>query len=129
MGQYSTGRERYFAFFILIFEVSSFIFQLQMNGRTASCDTTVGGYNVKKVLENSEIKYPFTIRVILYFPIQDTICALNTSVIHFSKELWGDPEAFRPERFLDESNNIINAEKVLAFGGGKVLIIRNLTPS
>jgi cytochrome P450 len=35
------------------------------------------------------------------------------------KDVWGDPEIFRPERFLDENMNIINSEKILAFGAGK----------
>jgi hypothetical protein len=54
------------------------------------------------------------------YDLQDTVCGLNVTVVHMSKELWGDPEVFRPERFLDEHNNIINADKVLPFGGGKV---------
>jgi len=31
---------------------------------------------------------------------------------------WKDPENFRPERFLDKDNTIINSEKMIAFGLG-----------
>jgi len=32
---------------------------------------------------------------------------------------WKDPENFRPERFLDSDNKIINSKKVIAFGMGR----------
>jgi cytochrome P450 len=36
------------------------------------------------------------------------------------KDYWGDPETFRPERFLDGNMTIIRDERVLgAFGYGK----------
>ncbi|KAG7254679.1 hypothetical protein CRUP_008831, partial [Coryphaenoides rupestris] len=37
------------------------------------------------------------------------------------KDLWGDPDAFRPERFLDRSGRLNKelTEKVLIFGMGK----------
>jgi len=34
-------------------------------------------------------------------------------------KVWGDPENFRPERFLDADNKIINSAKVIAFGLGE----------
>jgi len=40
---------------------------------------------------------------------------------HFSKEVWGDPVAFRPERFLGPKNEIINDELITPFGYGKTL--------
>jgi len=36
-----------------------------------------------------------------------------------SEKLWGDPEEFRPRRFLDADNKLIKDHKLLAFGGGK----------
>jgi len=45
---------------------------------------------------------------------------INTWGIHRNKEHWGDPETFRPERFIDESGKLItNDEWLLPFGSGK----------
>ncbi|PCJ32881.1 MAG: hypothetical protein COA99_16150, partial [Moraxellaceae bacterium] len=44
-----------------------------------------------------------------------TVIALNVVGAHFRKETWGDPETFRPERFLDREPD--NTE-FLPFGGG-----------
>jgi len=40
------------------------------------------------------------------------------------KGFWGDPEAFRPERFLDESGLVIKSleERVFVFGFGKTIL-------
>ena len=37
---------------------------------------------------------------------------------HMDPKFWGDPENFRPERFLDADNNIINSHRVISFGLG-----------
>ena len=34
-------------------------------------------------------------------------------------DLWGDPEKFRPERFLDSEGKIVNEHKLLTFSIGK----------
>ncbi len=38
-----------------------------------------------------------------------------------NKEFWGDPYVFRPERFLNENNEILveKAARVIPFGAGK----------
>ncbi|KAF5297441.1 hypothetical protein FQR65_LT01372 [Abscondita terminalis] len=36
-----------------------------------------------------------------------------------SKEIWGDPERFRPERFLDEQGKLISYPEFIPFGLGK----------
>lgn len=33
-------------------------------------------------------------------------------------ESWGDPEIFRPERFIDESGNIVTPSRFLPFSAG-----------
>ncbi|CAG7732663.1 unnamed protein product, partial [Allacma fusca] len=30
-------------------------------------------------------------------------------------DFWGDPQHFRPSRFLDDKKNIINAERIINF--------------
>ncbi len=39
--------------------------------------------------------------------------------IHHDPEIWGDPENFRPERFLNENNEVIRHEALLPFSFGK----------
>ena len=43
-------------------------------------------------------------------------------VVNFNRILmndyWGDPEAFRPERFIDESDKIVLPEQYLPFSFG-----------
>jgi len=34
-------------------------------------------------------------------------------------KVWGDPENFRPERFLDEDNNVIRRNDIIPFGLGR----------
>jgi methyl farnesoate epoxidase/farnesoate epoxidase len=56
-----------------------------------------------------------------YFIEKDTAVAFNTYAVMRSKELWGDPDNFRPERFLDV-NGGLNAKTQytnIAFGVGK----------
>ncbi|GLH03092.1 Cytochrome P450 306a1, partial [Gryllus bimaculatus] len=61
-------------------------------------DTTLGGYDIPK----------------------HTIVICNLHAMHHDKELWGDPENFRPERFLDEHGKL-KRDISLPFGAGKRL--------
>ncbi|GLH16246.1 Probable cytochrome P450 304a1 [Gryllus bimaculatus] len=36
--------------------------------------------------------------------------------MHMDKEFWGDPEAFRPERFLDDQGQLLKKDPTLPFG-------------
>lgn len=53
---------------------------------------------------------------------KDTIVQLGLFSLHNDTEVWGDPENFRPERFLDE-NGRLNLKKdfSLPFGAGRRL--------
>ncbi|XP_021957281.1 methyl farnesoate epoxidase [Folsomia candida] len=45
---------------------------------------------------------------------------INTWGIHRNKDHWGDPDTFRPERFLDKNGKVVtNDEWLLPFGSGK----------
>ncbi|KAH9510282.1 cytochrome P450 2 sub U member 1 [Bulinus truncatus] len=43
----------------------------------------------------------------------------NLDAVLGSKEIWGDPETFRPERFLDEQGNIVKREELIPFSIGR----------
>ncbi|KAH9510288.1 cytochrome P450 2 sub U member 1 [Bulinus truncatus] len=43
----------------------------------------------------------------------------NLDAVLRSKEVWGDPETFRPERFLDEQGNIVKREEFIPFSLGR----------
>merc|ERR1712227_363832 len=43
----------------------------------------------------------------------------NTYTLHMDKDYWGDPEVFRPERFLDEQGKFKNNEMLNPFGIGR----------
>ncbi len=52
-----------------------------------------------------------------------TACVVNAWALHHDKAFWGDPEYFRPERFLDENGDFLladhpNRKHMLAFGAG-----------
>ena len=46
---------------------------------------------------------------------------INLYSMHMSKELWGDPENFRPERFLDAEGKFKKSEYLQPFGMGKLV--------
>ncbi|XP_021960029.1 methyl farnesoate epoxidase [Folsomia candida] len=54
-----------------------------------------------------------------YFIKKGTMGVFSLYSSNYSEETWGDPLVFRPERFLDAKKNVINAQKIMAFGLGK----------
>lgn len=54
-----------------------------------------------------------------YFLPKNTTILMGLETIHMDAEYWGDPQVFRPERFLDSNNKIVNTERFVAFGQGK----------
>ncbi|XP_059479051.1 methyl farnesoate epoxidase-like [Neocloeon triangulifer] len=45
--------------------------------------------------------------------------AMNLAQIHMDPKIWGDPENFRPERFLNEEGKLIKQDALVPFGLGK----------
>ncbi|XP_050562229.1 probable cytochrome P450 304a1 [Spodoptera frugiperda] len=62
-------------------------------------DTTIAGYDVP----------------------EGTMVSANLTMLHMNKELWGDPENFRPERFLKDGELDLASDKSLPFGAGRRL--------
>lgn len=50
---------------------------------------------------------------------RNTTVLIGLETVNMDKEFWGDPDVFRPERFLNESNQIINTDHVIPYGLGK----------
>ena len=64
---------------------------------SAMSDTTLAGFTIPK----------------------DTIVYMHLQEVHMDPEYWGDPEAFRPERFIDDDGSFRHDERVIPFGIGK----------
>ncbi|GAB6023742.1 hypothetical protein CHUAL_008497 [Chamberlinius hualienensis] len=60
-------------------------------------DTTLYGYNIPK----------------------DTMVLPNIWAVHYDKDLWGDPENFRPERFIGPNGDCVKPEYLIPFSSGK----------
>lgn len=50
---------------------------------------------------------------------KNTTVLIGLRSVHMDKDFWGDPEVFRPERFLNDENQIFNTERFMSFGQGK----------
>jgi len=62
-----------------------------------------------------------------YFLPKDTIVMANLYNVHHSEKYWGDPENFRPERFLAENAAKLKEEAFMPFSTGKrVCIAENM---
>ncbi|ODM88974.1 Cytochrome P450 1A1 [Orchesella cincta] len=47
----------------------------------------------------------------------------NHYSVHMDKEYWGDPEVFRPDRFINEKGEFVLDKRVCHFGFGKRICI------
>ncbi|XP_066996016.2 cytochrome P450 307a1-like [Anabrus simplex] len=103
--------------------------------------TCVGGVNVRPVELGDRTAMPYTEAValealrLIASPIvphvanqdssisgfkveKDTLIFLNNYDLHMSPELWSEPEAFKPERFL-VNGRLVKPDHFLPFGGGR----------
>jgi cytochrome P450 len=84
-----------------ILEIQRITNVVPVDGRTNTADYRLGKYNIPK----------------------GHLAVLNLYAMHMNPETWSEPRQFRPERFLDAENNIVNAHKILPFGLGKRVCI------
>lgn len=54
---------------------------------------------------------------------QDTMIICNFNGTLMDKGFWGDPDVFRPDRFIDSQGNIVIPEQYTPFGYGKLLLL------
>ncbi|XP_049961170.1 methyl farnesoate epoxidase-like isoform X1 [Schistocerca serialis cubense] len=52
-------------------------------------------------------------------PVQNTTVLVNNWSLHMDKEHWGDPEVYRPERFINETGLLREDDAFLPFGLGR----------
>ncbi|CAG7830843.1 unnamed protein product, partial [Allacma fusca] len=54
-----------------------------------------------------------------FFIPKNTLIIGNQYAANFDEATWGDPNVFRPERFLDSEGNLTREKEVMAFSYGK----------
>ncbi len=54
--------------------------------------------------------------------MQGTTVIANYWGANMDESVWSDPQEFKPERFLNDKGEFINAEKILSFAIGKATI-------
>jgi len=52
---------------------------------------------------------------------------VNIHSAHMDPDDWEQPQQFRPERFLDESNNVINRDRIIPFSLGTLTYLLTWT--
>ncbi|XP_063699788.1 probable cytochrome P450 305a1 [Culicoides brevitarsis] len=81
-----------------LFEVQRFFHIVPVSGpRRALRETTLGGYRIPK----------------------NTTILMGLRTVHMDKDYWGDPEVFRPERFLNGDGQLVKNERLMPFGQGR----------
>ncbi|XP_063701883.1 methyl farnesoate epoxidase-like [Culicoides brevitarsis] len=60
-----------------------------------------------------------TTRLGKYIIPKDSLAMVTLNTLHMDKDYWGDPEVFRPERFMNAEGNLIQHENFMPFGAGK----------
>ncbi|XP_036326022.1 probable cytochrome P450 305a1 [Rhagoletis pomonella] len=81
-----------------IMEVQRYFHITPITGpRRALWNTTLEGYSVPK----------------------NTTILIGLRSVHMDKEHWGDPENFRPQRFIDDEGKVLRDEYFMPFGQGR----------
>jgi len=88
--------------------------------RLIQYETEYRGYRVPKVLLMPQPSYnlPST-NELNFMNFQGTCVISNHWAVHMDKDYWGDPETFRPERFINEKGEFVANKHVVHFGFGK----------
>lgn len=82
----------------VLMEVQRYYHIIPISGpRRTLCETELGGYTIPK----------------------NTTILMGLRTVHMDERHWGDPEVFRPERFLDEHRKLCNTERLMPFGQGR----------
>ncbi|XP_072014928.1 cytochrome P450 2B4-like [Amphiura filiformis] len=105
-------------------------------------DTVVGRNRLPKLDDKLNLPYTQAVivelhRIISLFPLaafhvagdtttfrgytipKNSVVISNLYAVMHSPEIWGDPEEFRPERFLDDKGNCQGTDEVIPFGIGR----------
>lgn len=86
----------------VLLEVERFCYVVPLTGpRRVLTDTVIDGYNIPK----------------------NATVLLNNHSVHHDPNIWGDPENFRPERFLDDKGQILNNEHLIPFNFGEYIVV------
>jgi Cytochrome P450 len=56
--------------------------------------------------------------LITYTVLQNTMVLTGLHSYHNDPDVWGDPQVYRPERFLDENGALLKKDVTLPFGAG-----------
>ncbi|OXA47348.1 Cytochrome P450 2U1 [Folsomia candida] len=46
---------------------------------------------------------------------QDTVILIDMRLYYEGKKVWGHPEVFRPERFINQAGEIVNTKNIISF--------------
>ncbi|KAI5703726.1 hypothetical protein M8J75_015306 [Diaphorina citri] len=85
-------------------------------------DRVVGRSELPNLNHRAELHYTeATIREIMRYKTLGTIMIPSLYCLHNDPDIWGDPENFRPERFLDSNGQLKKKDRTLPFGFGKRL--------
>lgn len=77
-------------------------------------------YRISSVLPSSVLHSTLTDVNFRGFDLpKDTIILPNLYQVHHDEKYWGDPECFRPARFLNPDGSLNKDERVIAFSVGK----------
>jgi len=55
---------------------------------------------------------------ITYTVLQNTMVLTGLYSYHNDPDVWGDPQVYRPERFLNENGALLKKDLTLPFGAG-----------